>query len=202
VEKLLASSNKTLNVDLLPLRQSIQALQISSIQLDAEKKEVEEQLRHIVQRISQRHTSCPLSQGLLKSVLCHTKKLTHYMTLKPSRSPYREDPILHTAFSEAGLRCSSEALEKAVERVRNVNQKLRAYERGFISEEGLVRRKWYRHLGVAPGEWLGEWLDALFGLWTNREMQVMGPPHFLGSQRLFYPRMRHYYSMKREGSVT
>ncbi|KAG7095262.1 hypothetical protein E1B28_006035 [Marasmius oreades] len=43
----------------------------------------------------------------------------------------------------------------AVKRVRAVNQKLIAFERGFISEEGLPGRAWYKHLGVAPGLWLG-----------------------------------------------
>jgi N-acetylated-alpha-linked acidic dipeptidase len=45
---------------------------------------------------------------------------------------------------------------KAVKRVKTINQKLIAFERGFISEEGIPDREWYRHLGVAPGKWLGE----------------------------------------------
>lgn len=40
---------------------------------------------------------------------------------------------------------------RAVERVRAVNQKLVAYERGFISEDGIKDREWYKHLAVAPG---------------------------------------------------
>lgn len=47
-------------------------------------------------------------------------------------------------------------LIKAAKRVRKVNQKLVTFERGFISEEGIKDREWYRHLGVAPGKWLGE----------------------------------------------
>jgi len=43
----------------------------------------------------------------------------------------------------------------AVKQVRTVNQKLVAFERGFISENGIPDREWYRHLGVAPGKWLG-----------------------------------------------
>jgi N-acetylated-alpha-linked acidic dipeptidase len=45
---------------------------------------------------------------------------------------------------------------KAVKRVRAVNQKLAAFERGFISKDGIPEREWYRHLGVAPGKWLGK----------------------------------------------
>ncbi|KAK0235018.1 hypothetical protein EDD85DRAFT_929054 [Armillaria nabsnona] len=46
-------------------------------------------------------------------------------------------------------------LKKAVKRLRVVNQKLIAFERGFISEDGISEREWYKHLGVAPGKWLG-----------------------------------------------
>ncbi|TFK71755.1 Zn-dependent exopeptidase [Pluteus cervinus] len=44
---------------------------------------------------------------------------------------------------------------KAAKRVARANKKLVAFERGFISEEGIPEREWYRHLGVAPGKWLG-----------------------------------------------
>lgn len=47
-------------------------------------------------------------------------------------------------------------LEKVIKRIREVNQKLVAFERGFIHEEGIKDREWYRHLGVAPGKWLGQ----------------------------------------------
>ncbi|EJD00920.1 Zn-dependent exopeptidase [Fomitiporia mediterranea MF3/22] len=44
---------------------------------------------------------------------------------------------------------------EAVKRVRRVNRKLSSFERGFISEGGIKDREWYKHLGVAPGKWLG-----------------------------------------------
>jgi N-acetylated-alpha-linked acidic dipeptidase len=44
---------------------------------------------------------------------------------------------------------------KAAKRVRRANKKLIAFERGFISEGGIRNREWYKHLGVAPGLWLG-----------------------------------------------
>ena len=46
--------------------------------------------------------------------------------------------------------------KKAAKRVRAVNQKLKAFERGFIHEDGIKDREWYRNLDVAPGKWLGE----------------------------------------------
>ena len=44
---------------------------------------------------------------------------------------------------------------KAAQRVGRANKKLIAFERGFISKEGIKEREWYKHLGVAPGKWLG-----------------------------------------------
>ena len=44
---------------------------------------------------------------------------------------------------------------KAVPAVRRVDAKLAGFERGFIHEGGIKDREWFRHLGVAPGKWLG-----------------------------------------------
>jgi len=44
---------------------------------------------------------------------------------------------------------------KARKAVVSVNRRLRLFEQGFISEGGIKDREWYRHLGVAPGKWLG-----------------------------------------------
>jgi N-acetylated-alpha-linked acidic dipeptidase len=51
-----------------------------------------------------------------------------------------------------------------VRRVRAANRKLTAFERGFISKEGIKEREWYRHLGVAPGRWLGEHFSTILPL--------------------------------------
>ncbi|EST04820.1 Protease-associated domain, PA [Kalmanozyma brasiliensis GHG001] len=44
---------------------------------------------------------------------------------------------------------------KALREVRATNKKLQTFEQGLISEEGLKGREWYKHLGTAPGRWLG-----------------------------------------------
>lgn len=51
-------------------------------------------------------------------------------------------------------------LKKAIERIRAVNKKLQAFEKGFISEDGIPDREWFKHLGVAPGLWLGRFLSV------------------------------------------
>lgn len=46
-------------------------------------------------------------------------------------------------------------IHKVLAEVRKVNKKLQSFEQGFISKEGLKGRQWYKHLGTAPGRWLG-----------------------------------------------
>ena len=53
----------------------------------------------------------------------------------------------------------------AAKHVRDVNKRLSKFEQGFISEDGIKDREWYRHLGVAPGKWLGTcWFRACHGV--------------------------------------
>ncbi|GAA6057337.1 hypothetical protein JCM3770_001099 [Rhodotorula araucariae] len=49
--------------------------------------------------------------------------------------------------------------------LRRINRALRGFERGFLGDEaGLQGREWYRHLGVAPGRWLGYGATTLPGV--------------------------------------
>lgn len=62
-----------------------------------------------------------------------------------------ERAILTSALEGRSLR----EVPDLAQRVKKVNKALAAFERGFISETGIPEREWYRHLGVAPGKWLG-----------------------------------------------
>lgn len=69
---------------------------------------------------------------------------------------------------------------KAAKRIRRANQKLVAFERGFISEGGIKDREWYKHLGVAPGLWLGALLHRRqLSIVAYDWNKVMGPQHSL-----------------------
>lgn len=46
-------------------------------------------------------------------------------------------------------------IARILRELRAINQKVRSFEQGFISENGIKGREWYRHKGVAPGKWLG-----------------------------------------------
>ncbi|KAJ3980415.1 transferrin receptor-like protein [Lentinula detonsa] len=71
----------------------------------------------------------------------------------PFQSPYSDEHTCGKPVSRPHFPMPK--ILKAIKRVRAVNQKLIAFERGFISEDGLPSREWYKHLGVAPGRWLG-----------------------------------------------
>lgn len=65
------------------------------------------------------------------------------------------EPQYHNDSEHYHSRKLLERLRHAVKRVQRVNRKLATFERGFISEEGIKDREWYKHLAVAPGKWLG-----------------------------------------------
>ena len=56
-------------------------------------------------------------------------------------------------------------LRKLAKRIQVLNAKSSAFERGFISTEGIKDREWYKHLAVAPGKWLGSY-SFLFSLFV------------------------------------
>jgi hypothetical protein len=45
--------------------------------------------------------------------------------------------------------------EKWAKRVEKINDRLTAFERGFIDPEGIKGREWYKHVVYAPGLWTG-----------------------------------------------
>ena len=62
-----------------------------------------------------------------------------------------------------------EGVIRAAKNVHDVNKLLSKFEKGFISKDGIKDREWYRHLGVAPGKWLGRccFFRAFFGIADN-----------------------------------
>lgn len=48
--------------------------------------------------------------------------------------------------------------------IRVLNKQLQTFEQGFISKQGLKGREWYKHLGTAPGRWLGYGATTLPGV--------------------------------------
>jgi N-acetylated-alpha-linked acidic dipeptidase len=66
-----------------------------------------------------------------------------------------EIAIFHARLEEALRKKSRRRVRRAFKLARSINRRLKTFERGFIDEKGLEGREWYKHLGVAPGKWLG-----------------------------------------------
>ncbi|OBZ76727.1 Glutamate carboxypeptidase 2 [Grifola frondosa] len=128
------ASELFVSADFSALRRSIAHLQTASKDLDAEKAKAEAKFRKLLKKLPHRRESCRARKSSLPGWLRKLLKILHVH--RPRGFPIRK-------------------FIKAANRVQAVNAKLIAFERGFISEEGLKDREWYRHLAVAPGKWLG-----------------------------------------------
>ena len=173
------ASSSSLDVDFSSLRTSIDELQRASAALDNEKVEAEKELRSLIKRITRRR----LIRRKIHKVICKVKKIFgkkcwsergETRAITEMNAPYTR--IGHGVRPRVGLapvwmreqrksdkkrRHLHKRLMEAVKRVRAVNKKLVAFERGLISEEGIKDREWYKHLGVAPGKWLGACYERL-----------------------------------------
>ena len=61
---------------------------------------------------------------------------------------------VRAVFSRPNVHMTQE-VRQLLRKAHNMNTHLREFEQGFLDMEGLASRPWYRHLGVAPGRWLG-----------------------------------------------
>jgi N-acetylated-alpha-linked acidic dipeptidase len=173
--------DKATGVSFSSLRATIRGLQEASWKLDDEKTAAEEDFRRFLRiihfpgrrflRTIKRRT------GVLRIIADKIKHVFgvppptdsehHMLSLRHAESweEYLEFAANVDEKSLDSLRLASlpfpiSKFIKAAKRVVAANRKLIAFERGFISEGGIKDREWYRHLGVAPGKWLGKLDDV------------------------------------------
>lgn len=173
-------------VKLSSLRKTIHKVQESSLKLDAEKAEAEEEFKKLLKRIrfpgrrGARHSrrrigslrraadwvksifgvSPPTEEELQQLSLRSAdswQEYLEYASIIDVEEWYNLDDI-EDENAWHGLPFPIRKFIKAAKRVAKANKKLIAFERGFISEGGIKEREWYKHLGVAPGKWLGRFL--------------------------------------------
>lgn len=185
VEQLAAKAS--IDVQFKPLRNSIEALQEASIALDEEKVKAQEDLRKLVKKWKKRHSKFKKLKRKIRKALCRIKKAlgrkcTHLHkdtnVIDMMANSVIDDAtafgmLIHEAgdgslnmesFNKHHHKFPIKKLKKVVKRIQAVNQKTAAIEKGFISEEGIKDREWFRHLGVAPGKWLG---SSIFSNWQE-----------------------------------
>lgn len=151
-------------------------MQSASVKLDDEKEEAEKSFKDLLHKLSRKHGPhrCHKFRQFvdwIKSLFGVRLRYGHGQGHYDRGLDFWTDVAFGTAevgaanLHEHRLRarfphhgppkCLIRKFIKAAKRVRRVNQKLIAFERGFISEGGIRNREWYKHLGVAPGLWLG-----------------------------------------------
>ena len=188
VEELAAASSA--NVNFAPLRAAIRSLQFASLKLDAEKHVAERVLRGHLRKWRKHQRKHKRKAGCLKRLIRRLKFFfTEEGNDVAESTPQFADgehqlglgsgpdfglgndhevdivaqnwPRLPLPRWPKHPHCPPPKLIKALKAVRGINQKLVSFERGFIHEDGIKDREWYRHLGVAPGKWLGKILRSV-----------------------------------------
>lgn len=202
-------------VQFFSLRESIRSLQDASLKLDNEKFEAEEDFKKLLKRMrfpGRGDRRVGRRTGLLRHAADWIKSLfgvppptdeeIQLLSLRSADSweEYLEyvarfgdehsDTLRGEDIGLDGMRLPGFPIRrfiKAAKRVQQANQKLIRFERGFISKDGIKDREWYKHLGVAPGKWLGkqEIIPSSFKLNTFIH-QVMARRHSLHLQRPLY----------------
>ncbi|CAA7259633.1 unnamed protein product [Cyclocybe aegerita] len=173
----------SLDVNFKPLKNSIQAVQKASQALEEEKQAALKDLQKIIDDWKKRHQRRRWLARTLKKVACSVKNALGHECLCQHGKPHRrseavlqkqdadEDEILVGVLLHKGneglldhdstgtlhprRRFPVKRLIRVLKRIRSVNKKSSSFERAFISEDGIKDREWYKHLGVAPGKWLG-----------------------------------------------
>lgn len=164
VERIVASPDTDLAADLRSLREVIVTLQSAAKLLEHEKEVSEKQLQELLDRMPK----IPSRLGVCQRRSALYKKVANFVKGVFGVQPYAYDTDfwssellsvnLESRTTENGDRKSPFPVKKflkAAKRVRAVNKRLASFERGLISKEGIKDREWYKHLGVAPGKWLG-----------------------------------------------
>ncbi|EIW82299.1 hypothetical protein CONPUDRAFT_164921 [Coniophora puteana RWD-64-598 SS2] len=149
------------------LRRSIVSLQEASAALDSEKASAEKALRKALQKLAHKRLRRRFVRRVIRWIKKHLGLEVDPIGPKDAE-PYEHDHLLDHSLKMLSARAGDvERLEKrwgkgplhdliqAAKRVRKVNAKLAKFEQGFISEDGIRSRNWYKHLGVAPGRYLG-----------------------------------------------
>jgi len=167
VEEIVTDTPLATAMDFSKLRQNIEELTSASIELDAEKDAAEKDFKRLLSELPK----FPRRHGWRRGFAAH---LANWIKRVFGVAPHRwrraglHIPAAWEEYLDAQFSGPKDAdgphlprvppifkFIKAAKRVTKVNKKLAAFERGFVSTEGIKGREWYRHMVVAPGRWLG-----------------------------------------------
>ncbi|KAF9491377.1 Zn-dependent exopeptidase [Pleurotus eryngii] len=169
------AASLSIDLDVSPLRSSIHKLRITSVGLDLEKRAAQREFVKWLKVVMKWRSGRTVRRVICRFVerfgfKCSSRDATDADTV--TEEEQLPDKILLGLARHSGHSVCPHFLRKnplrelreAAKRVYAVNKKLSAFERGFLSEEGIKDREWYKHLAVAPGKWLGYGATTLPGL--------------------------------------
>ncbi|KAJ7368620.1 Zn-dependent exopeptidase [Mycena albidolilacea] len=164
-------------IDLSALRNTIRELNAASIELDAEKEAAEKEFTKLLSQLPKFPRRYGKRRGFTRHLVNFIKRVFGVAPHNWHRSglhiPAAWEEYLDAQFTMDRSDPESPHLPrmppifkfiKAAKRVTKANKKLAAFERGFLSEEGIKGQEWYKHVGVAPGRWLGYGATTFPGL--------------------------------------
>ncbi|KAF9464473.1 Zn-dependent exopeptidase [Collybia nuda] len=153
--------------DFTKLRKAIGNVQSASMALDKERAEAEKEFKDILRKLPW-HGKCQGPSRFMRHVRDwikgafgvppHQYLPIHGLAGEHPDSWKRLLDLNELLLSEAEgypRHIPIRKLINAAKRIYRTNKKIMAFERGFISQDGIKDREWYKHLGVAPGKWLG-----------------------------------------------
>ena len=142
-------SNSDEKADFAPLRKSVEQIMFTAEKLDEAKASLASRLDKALKKASESDAAD------VASSLKHDKK--KHDDGKKKHGPHRRPGHGHDRERQREIR-------QIISEIRAINAKVTKFEQGFISEEGLAGRPWYKHLGVAPGRFLGYGATILPGV--------------------------------------
>ncbi|KAF7352524.1 Zn-dependent exopeptidase [Mycena venus] len=186
VEEIVTDTPLATAMDFSRLRESISELTAASIELDAEKEAAEKEFTKLLSQLPKFPRRYGRRRGFTRHFIMFVKRVFG-VAPGPDRNwhgraglhvPAAWEEYLDAQFSTDRRDPESDNIPrphlprtppifrfiKAARRVTKANKKLAAFERGFVSEEGIKGREWYKHQVVAPGRWLGYGATTLPGL--------------------------------------
>lgn len=176
VEEIVTNTPLAAEMDFSKIRQTIQDVTAASVELDAEKDEAERDFKRLLSQLPKFPQRLHSRPGFARHL---ARWIRRVLGVAPRSRWHRPGLHIPAAWEEyldaqfAGQDAEGPHLPrvppiykfiKAAKRVTKANKKLAAFERGFLSEEGIKGRTWYRNLIVAPGRWLGYGAVTMPGL--------------------------------------
>ncbi|KAJ7241931.1 Zn-dependent exopeptidase [Mycena haematopus] len=149
VERIVSGTPLEADMNFSMLRKAISDLTAASIELDAEKDAAEKEFTKLLSRMPKFPRQHGRRPGFARHLYLDAQFATDRRDPDNPHLP-RVPPIFKFI--------------KAAKRVTKANKKLAAFERGFVSQEGIKGQEWYKHKVVAPGRWLGYGATTFPGL--------------------------------------